>query len=489
MKDSEKQQFLDAYAPYAMKEQQRTGIPASITLAQMALESSWGKSEPATKSNNYFGIKAHGDYEKQGRVDYYNDDRSHEKFCRYQSVEESIADHSRVLMSEKYQNCRRFSETDYQHWAEEIKAAGYATDNNYVNKLTDIIEQHHLYEYDRTAKELKAQGVNITPEAQSQMATSYVVKYKEGGFSFPMDLNGKDSIRISSDYGWRKPPVSGASSNHRGIDIPMNVGTPLLATEDNGRIVQIKNNAGAAGNYIRVSYDRDDGKSFVVTYMHLKEIGKNLKEGDKVMAGQQLGLSGNTGASSGPHLHMDVRFGDTPQGKDVSNMTFIDPKIYMSELAIRQNSSVRMEKNSNGNDLLAQYRDQMTLEEIPKQDVSTIDVTQFPSQEAGTPRNILELIALVKKNQMLGDIGGSSDVIADLVGAVFQAGIAMTSLFSVAGSQEQEKEERADAALDPDTVRERHREGLENLNIKQMSNNNFEAECPEQTQGRTLDQR
>lgn len=323
------------------------------------------------------------------------------------------------------------------------------------------------------------------------MATSYVVKYKEGGFSFPMDLNGKDSIRISSDYGWRKPPVSGASSNHRGIDIPMNVGTPLLATEDNGKILQIGNQNGGAGNYVRVAYDRDDGKSFVVTYMHLKEIDKNLKEGDKVMAGQQLGLFGNTGASSGPHLHMDVRFGDTPQGKDVSNMTFIDPKIYMSELAIRQNSSVRMEKNSNGNDLLAQYRDQMTLEEIPKQDVSTIDVTQLPSQEAGTPRNILEFIALVKKNQMLGDIGGSNDVIADLVGAVFQAGIAMSSLSMLADSQEQEqdKEERADATVSSNTARERRREGVEDVNAKQMASNSYEAECSEQAQSRSLAQR
>lgn len=161
--EEKKQQFIETYAPYAMAEQQRTGIPASITLAQMALESSWGKSEPATKSNNYFGIKAHGDYAKQGRVDYYKDDRSHEKFCRYQSVEESITDHSRVLMSDKYKNCRRFSETDYQNWARGIKTAGYATDGNYVSKLISTIEDNHLYEYDRTAKELKAQGGKYYP--------------------------------------------------------------------------------------------------------------------------------------------------------------------------------------------------------------------------------------------------------------------------------------------------------------------------------------
>lgn len=486
--DLEKQHFFETYSAYAMAEQQRCGIPASITLAQMALESSWGKSTPALRSNNYFGIKVHGEYNQEGRYDRYSDDRPNEKFCRYQNVQESIADHSRLLTTEKYQKCiGNASDTDHYRWITGIQAAGYATDVNYVSTIENIISENHLDEYDKVAHQAKAEGRAITPESPSQnYFTGYAINYMEKNFSFPMDMSKTNRIVISSDYGWRTPPVPGASSNHKGIDIPMPVGTPLLATEDNGQVIA-KGHDNKSGNYIKVAYPRDGGKEFIVTYMHMSEIDSNIITGSKVMAGQQLGKSGNTGTSSGAHLHMSVQFGDSTENHD--KVEHINPKIYVTELALRQcnNNITMVRQGGNGTDLLADYKSQMQVVMPPIQ-VDPQKSNLVASQE-GMSNDMFGVIARLKKNEMLGDFGGSSDVIADLVGAVFETGMAMSSLFAFAVQEPGKGEKRADATLDPNTVLERHREGLENINAKQMSSNAYEAENPEQHQGRSLAQR
>ena len=145
--------FFDMYATAAMEQQQRYGIPASVTLAQMAFESFWGKSTLASVGNNYFGIKCSRDWLAAGKpYSLHNDDCPNEKFCNYNSVEESIEHHSRLLMSDRYKRCHRYSETDYHNWLLGIKAAGYATDPDYVKKLEDMIKRYKLYLYDRLAQ-------------------------------------------------------------------------------------------------------------------------------------------------------------------------------------------------------------------------------------------------------------------------------------------------------------------------------------------------
>lgn len=479
--DLEKQHFFETYSTYAMAEQQRTGIPASVTLAQMALESDFGRSTPAQRSNNYFGMKAHGEYAQEGRYDRYNDDRPNEKFCRYQSVQESLADHSRVLMTPRYQKCiGNAADTDHYRWITGIKAAGYATDVNYVSKIEGIISKFHLDEYDKVAHQAKAEGRAITPESPSHnQFTGYAINYMEKNFSFPMDMSNTNKIVISSDYGWRKPPVAGASSNHKGIDIPMSVGTPLLATEDNGKVVKVGNDS-LAGNYVKVAYPRDGGKEFVVTYMHMSEVAGNIKPGTTVMAGQQLGKSGNTGASSGPHLHMSVQFGDSTESHD--KVSYINPKIYVTELTLRQcnNNITMVRQGGNGTDLLADYKSQMQVVMPPVQ----IDQqnSNLVASQAGMPNDLLGFMAKMKKEQMLGDIGGSSDVIADLVGAVFEAGIAMSTLFASASQDTNKEPMRADATLDTVTIMERHRESIAPGKAPQTSSMEYDAMSSEQSQ-------
>lgn len=143
------QDFIKRYAPMAMRHQKRYGIPSSVTLAQMALESEWGTSALAIHGNNFFGIKCTRKWLMDGKpYSCHDDDHPDEKFCNYGSVEESMEHHSTVLTSEKYQKFCNYSPTDYRRWLRGLMRAGYATSKDYVSRCEKIITQYKLYEYD-----------------------------------------------------------------------------------------------------------------------------------------------------------------------------------------------------------------------------------------------------------------------------------------------------------------------------------------------------
>ena len=125
----------------------RWKIPASITLAQGLFESGAGQSELARKGNNHFGIKCNG---WTGRTVYHDDDQRNECFRAYNSVFESYEDHSRFLVNgQRYRSLFDLKTTDYKGWARGLKAAGYATNPQYADKLIEIIQLYKLYEYDK----------------------------------------------------------------------------------------------------------------------------------------------------------------------------------------------------------------------------------------------------------------------------------------------------------------------------------------------------
>lgn len=129
-----KRAFFEKYAAAAMEEQRRYGIPASVTLAQMAVESGYGESNLAKQDNNYFGIKASKEWIKSGKPwSYHHDDHYNDKFCTFGNALESLEYHSKVLMADRYKACRQYAPTDHLHWIEGIKKGGYATDPNYVS--------------------------------------------------------------------------------------------------------------------------------------------------------------------------------------------------------------------------------------------------------------------------------------------------------------------------------------------------------------------
>ena len=138
--------YIRKYSATAVREMYRSGVPASITLAQGLLESRYGQSELAVRGNNHFGIKCH---DWTGKKMYYDDDAKGECFRVYSSADESFRDHSDFLRyRDRYKFLFDYDVTDYKSWAYGLKKAGYATDPSYPSKLIKIIEDYHLYDYD-----------------------------------------------------------------------------------------------------------------------------------------------------------------------------------------------------------------------------------------------------------------------------------------------------------------------------------------------------
>lgn len=144
-------QYVEKYKELAIKEMHRTGVPASITLAQGILESGSGNSELALKAKNHFGVKGHRDW--NGDCFIMDDDEKDECFRVYKTVEESYIDHSDFLTgNQRYAFLFELRTTDYKGWAHGLKKAGYATNPKYANILIGLIERYNLQEYDNQKK-------------------------------------------------------------------------------------------------------------------------------------------------------------------------------------------------------------------------------------------------------------------------------------------------------------------------------------------------
>lgn len=139
--------YIEKYSVLAVQEMYRSGVPASITLAQGMLESGNGLSELALKGNNHFGIKCHNNW--NGARIYHDDDAKGECFRKYKDPEYSYRDHSDFLRyRDRYKFLFDLEITDYKGWAYGLKSAGYATDPSYPTKLIRLIETYQLHEYD-----------------------------------------------------------------------------------------------------------------------------------------------------------------------------------------------------------------------------------------------------------------------------------------------------------------------------------------------------
>lgn len=159
--------YIANYSQIAIEEMQEYGIPASITLAQGILESGAGKSPLAVEGNNHFGIKCHSEW--TGEKIYHDDDEIQECFRKYTYVKESYEDHSKFLTSrERYASLFLLEKTDYKGWARGLKAAGYATDLSYPERLIKIIEDYELYKYDNPSS-TKPKSTYLTEEKQENI--------------------------------------------------------------------------------------------------------------------------------------------------------------------------------------------------------------------------------------------------------------------------------------------------------------------------------
>lgn len=135
--------YIQTYAPIAIREMNRTGFPASIKIAQGILESGAGKSQLVKKSNNHFGLKCKSNW-TGGKV-YHDDDEKGECFRQYDEAEASYADHSDYVKSqERYSSLFKLDPNDYEGWSWGLKKAGYATSPVYAQTLIKYIEAYQL---------------------------------------------------------------------------------------------------------------------------------------------------------------------------------------------------------------------------------------------------------------------------------------------------------------------------------------------------------
>ena len=138
--------YIAQYKAIAMKEMKRTGVPASITLAQAILESNSGESNLAKNHNNHFGIKCKSDW--TGAKAYQDDDAKQECFRAYETAEVSFKDHSNFLKNRpNYVDLFLLDPVDDTAWAYGLKKAGYATASDYPKKLLKIIDDYELAQY------------------------------------------------------------------------------------------------------------------------------------------------------------------------------------------------------------------------------------------------------------------------------------------------------------------------------------------------------
>lgn len=138
--------YIEQYKKIAVQEMKRTGIPASITLAQGIVESNSGESNLAKKFNNHFGIKCKSDW--KGETTFQDDDTKQECFRVYPSAAASFKDHSDFLKNRpNYAALFTLDPVDDSAWAYGLKKAGYATASDYPRKLLKIIDDYELSQY------------------------------------------------------------------------------------------------------------------------------------------------------------------------------------------------------------------------------------------------------------------------------------------------------------------------------------------------------
>jgi hypothetical protein len=138
--------YIDQYKDIAIKEMKRTGIPASITLAQGIVESNSGESNLALNFNNHFGIKCKTDW--KGETTYQDDDSKQECFRAYPNANASFIDHSNFIKTRpNYAPLFQLDPVDDSAWAIGLKKAGYATANDYANKLMKVIDDYELSQF------------------------------------------------------------------------------------------------------------------------------------------------------------------------------------------------------------------------------------------------------------------------------------------------------------------------------------------------------
>lgn len=287
--------YIDKYSDLAIKEMKRTGVPASITLAQGILESNAGQSVLATKGNNHFGIKCHNDW--RGKTMKMDDNAPKECFRVYPNAEASFRDHSDFLRSrDRYKSLFELKQTDYKGWARGLKKAGYATDPGYAEKLITLIEDYELYRFDKGVKVSVKPPLEIEEPKVVQLEPRPGMKYQESvTFSTARKVYSQNGVPfVYAEVGETYASIAASNGLFLKELLKFNDYEQEVALEPGTMVYLARKKAqGPAGvNKYVVEKDgetlRDIAQRFGIRYAALQKLnivlyGKTLEEGDTVI--------------------------------------------------------------------------------------------------------------------------------------------------------------------------------------------------------------
>lgn len=218
-------QYISQYKTIAISEMHRTGIPASITLAQGIVESRYGTSTLSTASNNHFGIKCKKDW--KGKTYYFKDDDYQNgklvKSCfrGYADPVQSYYDHSDFLLENpRYQPLFRLKRTDYRGWAKGLKSCGYATARDYAKTLIRTIEKYKLNRYDQLQAMPNEPMVDIPAPVTKIKFVSYT-KPTQARPNEPI-VEVSEPIKKIKFVSYSKPTYKPAISPPKAVALPEN---------------------------------------------------------------------------------------------------------------------------------------------------------------------------------------------------------------------------------------------------------------------------
>ncbi|KXI21849.1 M23 family metallopeptidase [Photobacterium sanguinicancri] len=182
----------------------------------------------------------------------------------------------------------------------EENATNLALSQELEDKKNELMMLEQRIDDVETILGLQAENTNIPLE---QRVDSAAISSAVRGTLFRLIPNGSPTpdTRMSSRFGTRIHPVTGKRKRHNGLDFAANIGTPIYAPAD-GVIENVRPSNKGSGNFIKL----DHSFGFMSTYSHMKKF--NVKRGQFVRKGDLLGWTGNSGLSTGPHLHYEIRF-------------------------------------------------------------------------------------------------------------------------------------------------------------------------------------
>lgn len=193
-------------------------------------------------------------------------------------------------------------------YSEEIEKQEQLLEELLEQERQRIEEEIRAKEEARKAEEARKKQQENETEADDR-TESQIHETDTRGFRWPLNVEGT----LTSYFGGRNAPTEGASSNHKGIDIAVPVGTPVFAAASGS--VATSSYQAAAGNYIMIYH----GDSTYTVYMHCSQL--LAEAGDSVSQGDVIAYSGSTGVSTGPHLH----FGISINGSYVNPLDYVGP--------------------------------------------------------------------------------------------------------------------------------------------------------------------